>query len=106
MSRNVYLVGSVPMSDAPEVFEKVSAALGPEAGLDQFNGQVLAEPDVIGAEQAVMGQAQRLGQEFRIGRGPGPDNRRDQSGHRNELARRALLSVKCIPDHSSAATRT
>ena len=28
MSRNVYLVGSVPMADAPEVFEKVSAALG------------------------------------------------------------------------------
>jgi hypothetical protein len=29
MSRNIYLVGSVPMADAPEVFEKVSAALGP-----------------------------------------------------------------------------
>jgi hypothetical protein len=29
MSRNVYLVGSVPMGDASEVFEKVSAALGP-----------------------------------------------------------------------------
>jgi len=29
MGRNVYLVGSVPMADAPEVFEKVSAALGP-----------------------------------------------------------------------------
>jgi hypothetical protein len=29
MARNVYLVGSVPMADAPEVFEKVSAALGP-----------------------------------------------------------------------------
>jgi hypothetical protein len=29
MSRNIYLVGSVPMADAPEVFETVSAALGP-----------------------------------------------------------------------------
>jgi hypothetical protein len=29
MGRNVYLVGSVPMADATEVFEKVSAALGP-----------------------------------------------------------------------------
>jgi hypothetical protein len=29
MSRNIYLVGSAPMADAPEVFEKVSAALGP-----------------------------------------------------------------------------
>jgi len=29
MSRNVYLVGSVPMASAAEVFEKVSAALGP-----------------------------------------------------------------------------
>src|SRR5277367_4851899 len=28
MSRNVYLVGSVPMASAGEVFEKVSAALG------------------------------------------------------------------------------
>ena len=28
MSRNVYLVGSVPMTSAGEVFEKVSAALG------------------------------------------------------------------------------
>ena len=29
MGRNVYLVGSVPMADAAEVFEKVSATLGP-----------------------------------------------------------------------------
>jgi hypothetical protein len=29
MARNIYLVGSVPMADASEVFEKVSAALGP-----------------------------------------------------------------------------
>src|SRR5580692_2906530 len=29
MARNVYLVGSVPMASAAEVFEKVSAALGP-----------------------------------------------------------------------------
>ena len=29
MSRDVYLVGSVPMASATEVFEKVSAALGP-----------------------------------------------------------------------------
>jgi hypothetical protein len=29
MSRNIYLVGSVPIADASEVFEKVSAALGP-----------------------------------------------------------------------------
>ncbi len=29
MSRNVHLVGSVPMADASEVFETVSAALGP-----------------------------------------------------------------------------
>ena len=29
MSRNVYLVGSVPMANAGEVFENVSAALGP-----------------------------------------------------------------------------
>ena len=29
MARNVYLVGSVPMANAAEVFEKVSAALGP-----------------------------------------------------------------------------
>ena len=29
MGRNVYLVGSVPMADAAEVFESVSAALGP-----------------------------------------------------------------------------
>jgi hypothetical protein len=28
MSRDVYLVGSVPMANAPEVFAKVSAALG------------------------------------------------------------------------------
>ena len=29
MARDIYLVGSVPMADAAEVFEKVSAALGP-----------------------------------------------------------------------------
>src|SRR5580704_7017173 len=29
MARNVYLVGSVPMASAAEVFETVSAALGP-----------------------------------------------------------------------------
>ena len=29
MSHNVYLVGSVPMADTAEVFQKVSAALGP-----------------------------------------------------------------------------
>src|SRR5215469_15954975 len=29
MARNVYLVGSVPMASAAEVFENVSAALGP-----------------------------------------------------------------------------
>jgi hypothetical protein len=29
MARNVYLVGSVPMANAKEVFERVSAALGP-----------------------------------------------------------------------------
>jgi hypothetical protein len=29
MARNVYLVGSVPMANAAEVFEKVNAALGP-----------------------------------------------------------------------------
>ena len=28
MARNVYLVGSVPMANAAEVFETVSAALG------------------------------------------------------------------------------
>jgi len=29
MARNIHLVGSVPMANAPEVFETVSAALGP-----------------------------------------------------------------------------
>ena len=49
-----------------QAHQQVAAALSAEARLDQLDGKLPARLDVVRVEQAVVGDAQRLGQEFGI----------------------------------------
>ena len=55
-------VGRLP----EQAHQQVAAALGAEARLGQLDGQLPARADVLGAEQAVVGDAEGLGEEFGV----------------------------------------
>ncbi len=62
-----------------QAHQQVAAAAGAEADLDQLDGQFPAVVDVVGTEQAMMGHAERLGQQLRVPGGPG-GRQRGQDG--------------------------
>ena len=68
----VRVTGRIRIDRLPQqAHQQIAPPLGAEAHLDQLHGQFPAQLDVLRAEQAVVRQAQRLGQEFGVGRGPG-----------------------------------
>ena len=76
-----------------QAHQQIPAAFSAEARLDELGGQFPTELDVIGAEQAVMGEAECLGQENRVRVGARPYL--TQYGHDRSMLTMAVIAFRC-----------